>query len=149
MYNKSEVIKLGDKCEKTVCRFGRLSAVEIKRRIRSSAWICFCDPDRCIAADASGCKPAAAEFRFIDALFTATSAVCVTRLVVVDTGAYFSTFGHSVIISLIQIMAVGIMTMATLMALVMRRKIQLRERLLIQESLNQLTMSGVVRLTKK
>lgn len=86
---------------------------------------------------------------FIDALFTATSAVCVTGLVVVDTGTYFSTFGHSVIISLIQIGGLGIMTMATLMALVMRRKIQLRERLLIQESLNQLTMSGVVRLTKK
>ncbi|WP_346354909.1 TrkH family potassium uptake protein [Azotosporobacter soli] len=90
-----------------------------------------------------------ANLSFIDALFTATSAVCVTGLVVVDTGTYFSTFGQMVIISLIQIGGLGIMTMATLMALIMRRKIQLKERLLIQESLNQLTMSGVVRLTKK
>lgn len=89
------------------------------------------------------------QLSFIDALFTATSAVCVTGLIVVDTGTYFSTFGQFVIIGLIQIGGLGIMTMATLMALIMRRRIQLKERLLIQESLNQLTMSGVVRLTRK
>lgn len=85
---------------------------------------------------------------FIDALFTATSAVCVTGLVVVDTGTYFSLFGQLVIIFLIQAGGLGIMTMATLMALVMRRKIQLRERLIMQEALNQMTVSGVVRLTQ-
>ncbi|WP_378955865.1 TrkH family potassium uptake protein [Pelosinus sp. sgz500959] len=85
---------------------------------------------------------------FIDALFTATSAVCVTGLVVVDTGTYFSIFGQMVIICLIQAGGLGIMTMATLMALVMRRKIQLRERLIMQEALNQMTVSGVVRLTQ-
>lgn len=85
---------------------------------------------------------------FIDALFTATSAVCVTGLVVVDTGTYFSVFGQMVIIFLIQAGGLGIMTMATLMALVMRRKIQLRERLIMQEALNQMTVSGVVRLTQ-
>lgn len=85
---------------------------------------------------------------FVDALFTATSAVCVTGLIVVDTGTYFSYFGQMVVIGLIQAGGLGIMTMATLMALIMRRKIQLRERLIMQEALNQLTLSGVVRLTQ-
>ncbi len=85
---------------------------------------------------------------FVDALFTATSAVCVTGLVVVDTGTYFSLFGQIVIIILIQAGGLGIMTMATLMALIMRRKIQLRERLIMQEALNHMTVSGVVRLTQ-
>jgi len=83
---------------------------------------------------------------FIDALFTATSAVCVTGLIVVDTGNYFSLFGQMVIILLIQIGGLGIMTLTTLMAIVLGRRIQLSNRLLIQESLNQLTVQGVVRL---
>lgn len=85
---------------------------------------------------------------FIDALFTSTSAVCVTGLAVVDTGNYFSRFGQIVLILLIQAGGLGIMTMATLMALLMRKKIQLRERLVMQEALNQLTFAGIVRLTK-
>lgn len=85
---------------------------------------------------------------FIDALFTATSAVCVTGLVVVDTGTYFSPFGQMVIIFLIQAGGLGIMTMATLMAFIIRRRIQLRERLIMQEALNQLTVSGIVRMTR-
>lgn len=85
---------------------------------------------------------------FVDALFTATSAVCVTGLVVVDTGTRFSTFGHLVIIVLIQAGGLGIMTMATLMALLMGKKIKLRERLVMQEALNQLTVAGIVRLTQ-
>ncbi|GBG55119.1 K+ transporter Trk [Sporomusaceae bacterium FL31] len=85
---------------------------------------------------------------FIDALFTSTSAVCVTGLAVVDTGTYFSLFGQIVLISLVQVGGLGIMTMATLMALIMRKKIQLRERLIMQEGMNQLTFAGIVRLTK-
>ena len=85
---------------------------------------------------------------FVDALFTSTSAVCVTGLIVVDTGTYFSVYGQLVLIFLIQAGGLGIMTMATLMALLMRRKIQLRERLIMQEALNQMTVSGVVRLTQ-
>lgn len=84
---------------------------------------------------------------FVDALFTATSAVCVTGLVVVDTGTYFSFFGQMVIVILIQAGAFGIMTMATLVAVLMRRKIQLKDRLVMQEALNQLTLAGMVRLT--
>lgn len=83
----------------------------------------------------------------IDALFTATSAVCVTGLIVLDTGVYWSPFGQMVIITLIQAGGLGIMTMTTLMALLVGKKIKLRERLIIQEALNQLTLSGVVRLT--
>ncbi|MDR7865197.1 MAG: TrkH family potassium uptake protein [Sporomusaceae bacterium] len=86
--------------------------------------------------------------RFIDALFTATSAVCVTGLVVADTGTRFSLFGQIVIVLLIQAGGLGIMTMATLMALLMGKKINLRERLIIQEAMNQLTVAGVVRLTR-
>ncbi len=85
---------------------------------------------------------------FVDALFTATSAVCITGLVVVDTGSHFNVLGQTVIIFLIQIGGLGIMTMATLMALVIGRKIQLRERLVMQEALNHMTVAGVVRLTQ-
>jgi trk system potassium uptake protein len=86
---------------------------------------------------------------FIDALFTSTSAACVTGLVVVDTGTYFSTFGHWVILLLIQIGGVGFMTMATLFALILRRRISLKERLILQESLNQGSIEGLVRLVQK
>ena len=84
---------------------------------------------------------------FVDALFTATSAVCLTGLLIVDTGTYFSVFGQSVIILLIQIGGLGVMTVATLVAVLSGKKINLKERLLIQEATKQLDVSGVVRLT--
>jgi trk system potassium uptake protein TrkH len=84
--------------------------------------------------------------RFLDALFTATSAVCVTGLVVVDTGTHFTKFGQFMIITLIQIGGLGIMTMSTLIALVLGKRISLRERILIQESFNQYNLAGLVRL---
>lgn len=86
---------------------------------------------------------------FIDALFTATSATCVTGLVVQDTGTFFSTFGQVVIIMLIQVGGLGFMTMATLFAFVLKRKISLRDRLLLQEAMNQGSMEGIVRLIRK
>ncbi|WP_336774029.1 TrkH family potassium uptake protein [Paenibacillus sp. MMO-58] len=86
---------------------------------------------------------------FIDALFTATSATCVTGLVVVDTGTYFSTFGKIIILSLIQIGGLGFMTMATLIALVLRKRISLKERLILQEAMNQTSMEGIVRLIRR
>lgn len=85
---------------------------------------------------------------FINALFTATSATCVTGLVVVDTGSYWSVFGQLVILALIQVGGLGIMTMATLFALVIGRRITFHERILIQEAIGQLSVAGVVRLTK-
>lgn len=86
---------------------------------------------------------------FIDALFTATSATCVTGLVVVDTGTHFTTFGQIVIIFLIQIGGLGFMSMATLIAFVLKKKISFKERLLLKEALNQETVEGIVRLFRK
>ncbi len=83
---------------------------------------------------------------YIDALFTATSAVCVTGLVVVDTGTYFTTLGQSVIMILIFCGAMGIMTMATLIFVFLGRKITLKDRLLVREALNQESVGGLIRL---
>ncbi|MDF2658686.1 MAG: synthase subunit [Paenibacillus sp.] len=85
----------------------------------------------------------------VDALFTATSATCVTGLVVVDTGTYFTVFGQVVIMALIQVGGLGFMTMSTLIALVLRKRISLRERLILQEAMNQVSMEGIVRLIRK
>lgn len=85
---------------------------------------------------------------FANALFTATSAVCVTGLVVVDTATHWTAFGKTVILVLIQVGGLGFMTMTTLIALIIGKRISLKERLLMQEALNQFTISGVVRLTK-
>ena len=84
----------------------------------------------------------------INSLFTATSAVCVTGLIAVDTATHWTTFGHIIIIILIQIGGLGFMTIATLFALIAKKKINLKERLLIQESLNQFDLSGLVKLTR-
>lgn len=86
---------------------------------------------------------------WLDALFTATSATCVTGLVVVDTGTTFTLFGQLVILALIQIGGLGFMTFATLFALILGKRISLKERLLIKESLNNLSIDGVVRLVKR
>lgn len=86
---------------------------------------------------------------FIDSLFTATSAVCVTGLIIFDTSMHWSTFGKLVIISLIQIGGLGFMTIATMISLIRGKKINLRNRLLIQESLNQIDLSGIVKLTRQ
>ncbi|SKC43536.1 TrkH family potassium uptake protein [Maledivibacter halophilus] len=85
---------------------------------------------------------------FVNSIFTATSAVCVTGLVVVDTGTYWTVFGKTIILLLIQIGGLGFMTMATLVAFIIGKRISLRERLIMQEALNQLTISGLVRLTQ-
>lgn len=85
---------------------------------------------------------------FINAIFTATSAVCVTGLVVVDTGTHWTVFGQVVIILLIQVGALGFMTMSTLLALLLGRRITLKERLIMQEALNQFNLEGLVKLTK-
>ncbi|MFF5215826.1 TrkH family potassium uptake protein [Micromonospora sp. NPDC000442] len=84
----------------------------------------------------------------VDALFTATSAVCVTGLVTVDTGSYWSTFGQVVILLLIQIGGLGIMTLATLFTVLLSRRLGLRARFLAQaetKSLNLGDVRGVVR----
>jgi trk system potassium uptake protein TrkH len=85
---------------------------------------------------------------FIDALFTATTATCVTGLVVHDTFSYWSIFGQLVILCLIQVGGLGFMTLATLFSLAVRRKISYNERLLISESLGKDSAQGVVSLTQ-
>ncbi|WP_310551619.1 TrkH family potassium uptake protein [Paenibacillus glufosinatiresistens] len=96
-----------------------------------------------------GATAAPGSLPFVDALFTATSATCVTGLVVHDTATTFTIFGEVVILALIQIGGLGFMTMATLIAFVLRRRISLRERLLLQEAMNQGSMEGIVRLIRR
>ncbi|MEQ6355882.1 TrkH family potassium uptake protein [Lysinibacillus sp. M3] len=86
---------------------------------------------------------------FLDALFTATSATCVTGLIVVDTGDTFSIFGELVILFLIQIGGLGFMTFATLLFLLLGKKISLKERLLLKEAFNNVTIAGLVKLVKR
>lgn len=86
---------------------------------------------------------------FIDALFTATSNTCVVGLAVADTGNYFSVFGQMVMILLIQIGGVGVMTLTTMIILGMGKKLGLKERLLMQEALNQDGPAGVIELAKR
>ena len=81
-------------------------------------------------------------------LFTATSAVCVTGLVAVDTGTTFSLFGQLTLLLLIQIGGLGFMAFATLTMVLLGRKIGLRDRMLLRESMNTSGLSGLVRLTR-
>jgi trk system potassium uptake protein TrkH len=81
----------------------------------------------------------------LDALFTATSAVCVTGLIVVDTPNAYSTFGHAVLLVLIQAGGLGYMTMSTVLAAALGRAITLQERLTLQEALNVQDLEGLVR----
>ena len=86
---------------------------------------------------------------FFDAMFTAVSASCVTGLIVVDTYTHWSTFGQIVILMMIQIGGLGFMTIGILFSIIIRRKISLRERGLMQESVNTLKIGGIIKLTKK
>lgn len=83
---------------------------------------------------------------FLDALFTATSATTVTGLVVVDTGSVFTLFGQIIIMILMKIGGLGLMSFALLIILILGKRIGLRERIIVQESLNQTTTGGIVRL---
>ena len=86
---------------------------------------------------------------FLTALFTATSASCVTGLVVVDTATYWSIFGQVIILLLIQVGGLGFISIGVFFSIILRRKIGLRERGLIMESTNSLKIGGVVKLTRK
>lgn len=86
---------------------------------------------------------------FIDALFTSTSATCVTGLVVYDTYTQFNLFGQLVILCLIQVGGLGFMTVATLFLMMTRRKIGLAERGMLIESVSAFQIGGIVRLVKR
>ena len=85
---------------------------------------------------------------FNETLFTATSAVCVTGLVVRDTGSYWSTFGQTVILALIQIGGLGVVTVAASFALLSGRKISLMQRSTMQDAISAPKVGGIVRLTR-
>ena len=85
---------------------------------------------------------------FIDCVFTSTSAACVTGLITLDTGTYWSYFGKTVILILIQIGGLGFMSFATLLSLIIGKKITLKERLIIRESFNSTSLQGIVKLVR-
>lgn len=80
-------------------------------------------------------------------LFTATSAVCVTGLSIIDVGAQLSGFGQAVLLILIQVGGMGFMVFATLIMVALGKRITLKERVLLRDSMNQTTLAGMVRLT--
>ena len=84
----------------------------------------------------------------IDGFFTSTSAVCVTGLITLDTATHWNYFGKTVIIILIQIGGLGFMSFTTLFALILKKKIRLRERLVLQEAMNTFGIQGLVRLMR-
>ncbi|AVQ39600.1 Trk family potassium uptake protein [Clostridium botulinum] len=85
---------------------------------------------------------------FLDCLFTSTSAVCVTGLIVVDTGTHWTYFGKTVIMLLIEVGGLGFMSFATLLALLVGKKITLKERLVMQEALNTFNIQGLVKMAR-
>lgn len=85
---------------------------------------------------------------FMDALFTATSATCVTGLVVRDTATYWSGFGQAVILTLIQIGGMGVVTLAVVITIISGKKIGLMQRSTMQESIAAPQVGGIVRLTR-
>lgn len=85
---------------------------------------------------------------FSDALFTSTSAVCVTGLIVHDTATYWSLFGQAVILLMIQIGGMGVVTVAVAIVAISGRKIGLMQRSIMQEAISAHQISGIVRMTK-
>lgn len=86
---------------------------------------------------------------FLDAFFTATSASCVTGLVTLDTATHWSVFGKCVILVMIQLGGLGFMTIATFFFLLINRRMGLRGRELLSESISTLELGGIMRLAKR
>lgn len=86
---------------------------------------------------------------YLDALFTTTSAMTVTGLAVADTGTTFTLFGQIVIVSLIQLGGLGIMSFAVLLFMAVGKKIGIKERVIIQQSLNQTSIGGIIFLVRR
>ncbi len=86
---------------------------------------------------------------YVDALFTATTSVCVTGLVTVVTATEWSTFGQIVILLLIQVGGLGVITIATRLMILFTPKIKLSDRLLLQDAFNLNTLSGMAQFVKK
>jgi hypothetical protein len=91
----------------------------------------------------------AGHIEWVDAIFTATSAVCVTGLIVVDTGTYFTGFGQAVILLLIQIGGLGVMTFSVALFRLIGRSVSFRQRLAIAGSLFSHAPEGYIQSHKK
>lgn len=85
---------------------------------------------------------------FLDALFTSASAVCVNGLVINDTGTYWSTFGQIILIILSEIGGLGIMSFTIFIAILLGKKITLKDRLTLQSSMNTFSIQGLVKMIK-
>jgi len=84
----------------------------------------------------------------LDSLFTSTSAVCVTGLVTVDTGTHWSNFGKVLVMLLIEVGGLGFMSLSTFVAILLGKKITLRDRLLVQEAMNAFNIQGLVKMVQ-
>ncbi len=85
---------------------------------------------------------------WLDAMFMATSAVCVTGLVVVDTGTALTRFGQMVILVMVQIGGLGFMSLAAMIAVLLGKRITINDRVILKESFNQLSLQGIVRVVR-
>jgi len=85
---------------------------------------------------------------FLDSLFTSTSAVCVTGLVTVDTGTHWNNFGKIVIMLLIEIGGLGFMSLTIFIAILLGKKITLKDRLIMQEAMNTFNIQGLVKMVQ-
>ena len=86
---------------------------------------------------------------FMDALFTATTAVCVTGLVTVTPATQFTVFGKVILLVLIQIGGLGVIACATAFFLILKRRITVKERVVLQETYNMTSLGGIVGMVKK
>src|SRR6266536_2809029 len=89
------------------------------------------------------------QHRFIDALFTATSAVCVTGLAVVDTGTFYTRSGQVIILCLIQLGGLGIITFSVILLLIARRRISIRDKIIVQSAFTPVASSEIYTLVKR
>lgn len=89
-----------------------------------------------------------AEVSLIDALFTSTSAVCVTGLIAIDTADHFTAFGQGVVTALIQIGGLGVTSIGVGLMLMARKRVGIKSRMLVKEALNIESYKGIVKLIK-
>ena len=89
-----------------------------------------------------------AQVRWIDALFTSTSAVCVTGLIAIDTADHFTFFGQAVVAGLIQVGGLGVTSVGIGLILAAGKRVSIRGRFLVKEALNVNSVHGMVRLVR-
>ena len=88
------------------------------------------------------------EVSFVDALFTSTSAVCVTGLIAIDTADHFTLFGRTVVALLIQVGGLGVTSVGVGFILAAGKRVGIKGRLLVREAMNVETSKGMIRLVK-